>query len=232
MDASYELEVFPSRQAALAGSKGGGSGDSAMSGSARPVAVQGSGKVPGVRGEVLESSNVGFRLLQKAGWQEGTGLGLKLQGRVAPIPAHMQRGNRGIGFSSKDPHASEPARATPAGAGGLTSGGNLAVPAFGRDAAAAAAEQRQQLRSEHAAKRAKLQGIIQAELDSEDLGTKVRRLTQVARQEAEDAKTRSIRSYLSRAFNDPCGSVLSGDSNPLQRHNRLTASNPLLDDDP
>lgn len=101
---------------------------------------------------------------------------------MAPIPAHMQRGNRGIGFSSKDPPASEPARATPAGAGGLTSGGNLAVAASGRDAAAAAAaEQRQQLRSEHAAKRAKLQGIIQAELDSEDLGTKVRRLTQVAR---------------------------------------------------
>lgn len=91
----------------------------------------------------------------------------------------MQRGNRGIGFSSKDTSASEGRTVSTAAA---VPGGRLAVAASGKDGAAvAAAEQRQQLRSEHAAKRAKLQGIIQAEMDSEDLGSKVRRLTQVAR---------------------------------------------------
>lgn len=33
----------------------------------------------------LEESNIGFKLLQKAGWEEGQGLGEKADGITAPI---------------------------------------------------------------------------------------------------------------------------------------------------
>lgn len=62
--------------------------------------------------------------------------------------------------------------------------------------------------------------------------TKLNRHQAVMRQEEEDAKRRSISRYLSRAFNDPFDRAYTGaDSNPLKRKHRLTALNPLLDDD-
>ena len=75
--------------------------------------------------------------------------------------------------------------------------------------------------------------LVEDELAAEDLNTKVRRHRQVMRQEEDDAKRRGISRALADALNDPYdvpgGS--RGDSNPIGRKNRLTALNPLLDDD-
>lgn len=51
------------------------------------------------------------------------------------------------------------------------------------------------------------------------------------RQEEEDARGKAISRYIHQAFNDPYDSLTSADTNPLGRRNRLTAFNPLLDDD-
>ncbi|KAI5057563.1 hypothetical protein GOP47_0027578 [Adiantum capillus-veneris] len=45
----------------------------------------------------LTASNVGFRLLQKAGWREGSGLGVAEQGRLEPVDVLIKNDKRGIG---------------------------------------------------------------------------------------------------------------------------------------
>ncbi|CAI9097065.1 OLC1v1033365C2 [Oldenlandia corymbosa var. corymbosa] len=59
----------------------------------------------------IDSSNIGFKLLKKHGWKEGTGLGVAEQGRLEPVEAHMKTNKRGLGAEkvkkakgkSKDP---------------------------------------------------------------------------------------------------------------------------------
>ncbi|XP_075493414.1 uncharacterized protein LOC142531215 [Primulina tabacum] len=45
----------------------------------------------------IDSSNIGFRLLKKHGWREGTGLGISEQGRLEPIQAHVRKNKQGLG---------------------------------------------------------------------------------------------------------------------------------------
>ncbi|XP_074576009.1 uncharacterized protein LOC141832403 [Curcuma longa] len=45
----------------------------------------------------IDSSNVGFKLLKKFGWKEGTGLGASEQGILEPISAFVKKNKRGIG---------------------------------------------------------------------------------------------------------------------------------------
>lgn len=45
----------------------------------------------------IDSSNIGFQLLKKHGWKEGTGLGVSEQGRLEPVEAHMKKNKRGLG---------------------------------------------------------------------------------------------------------------------------------------
>ncbi|MCD7466510.1 hypothetical protein HAX54_003286 [Datura stramonium] len=45
----------------------------------------------------IDSSNVGFKLLKKHGWREGTGLGIAEQGRLEPVPAYIKKNKRGLG---------------------------------------------------------------------------------------------------------------------------------------
>ncbi|WOL09828.1 G patch domain and ankyrin repeat-containing protein [Canna indica] len=45
----------------------------------------------------IDSSNVGFKLLKKCGWKEGTGLGVSEQGMLEPIPTLVKTNKRGIG---------------------------------------------------------------------------------------------------------------------------------------
>ncbi|KZV26653.1 G patch domain and ankyrin repeat-containing protein 1 [Dorcoceras hygrometricum] len=45
----------------------------------------------------IDSSNIGFRLLKKHGWKEGTGLGIAEQGRLEPIQAYYKKNKRGLG---------------------------------------------------------------------------------------------------------------------------------------
>ncbi|KAJ4826190.1 hypothetical protein Tsubulata_023779 [Turnera subulata] len=52
----------------------------------------------------IDSSNIGFQLLKKHGWKEGTGLGVSEQGRlepVEPLPNHNKRGLGAISSSKQ-----------------------------------------------------------------------------------------------------------------------------------
>lgn len=49
----------------------------------------------------IGSSNVGFQLLKKSGWKEGTGLGAQEQGRLEPVESRVKNNKRGLG--SKEP---------------------------------------------------------------------------------------------------------------------------------
>ncbi|XP_021675785.1 protein pxr1 isoform X3 [Hevea brasiliensis] len=45
----------------------------------------------------IDSSNIGFQLLKKHGWKEGTGLGVSEQGRLEPLQACLKNNKRGLG---------------------------------------------------------------------------------------------------------------------------------------
>ncbi|KAK7390764.1 hypothetical protein VNO78_18827 [Psophocarpus tetragonolobus] len=45
----------------------------------------------------INSSNIGFQLLKKQGWKEGTGLGISEQGRLEPVETHVKTNKRGLG---------------------------------------------------------------------------------------------------------------------------------------
>ncbi|KAG8656662.1 G-patch domain-containing protein C1486.03 isoform X2 [Manihot esculenta] len=45
----------------------------------------------------INSSNIGFQLLKKHGWKEGTGLGVSEQGRLEPVQAYFKNNKRGLG---------------------------------------------------------------------------------------------------------------------------------------
>ena len=66
-------------------------------------------------GPQIASSNVGYQLLRKAGWQEGQGIGINQQGRPIPLSAYHQQARHGIGAetkhaSGKQPHQERPGR--------------------------------------------------------------------------------------------------------------------------
>lgn len=52
-------------------------------------------------GPQIASSNVGYQLLQRAGWTEGQGLGSNQQGRPIPLGAYHQQARQGIGVSNQ-----------------------------------------------------------------------------------------------------------------------------------
>lgn len=45
----------------------------------------------------IDSSNMGFRLLKKQGWKEGTGLGISQQGILEPPRTVLKNNKRGLG---------------------------------------------------------------------------------------------------------------------------------------
>ncbi|KAE8708588.1 G patch domain-containing protein 11-like isoform X2 [Hibiscus syriacus] len=49
----------------------------------------------------IDSSNIGFQLLKKHGWKEGTGLGVSEQGRLEPVEAHVKNNKKGLGAEKK-----------------------------------------------------------------------------------------------------------------------------------
>eukprot|EP00798_Chlamydomonas_sp_ICE-L_P024772 gene24771-10413_t len=55
---------------------------------------------PSVSSEFISHCNIGHKLLKKAGWKEGTGLGAMEQGIVEPIKAAKMLLNRGLGFKA------------------------------------------------------------------------------------------------------------------------------------
>ena len=140
-----------------------------------------------------------------------------MQGRIAPVQPWLQKGNKGIGFNHKVAQASQTKQQsakvnTQSAANRERAGAEQAV-----------GERRKKL----------VAGIVEEELAGEDLPTKVKRHRQLMRQEDVDAKGRAISRMLSAAWSDPFDvpGGTAGDSNPLGRKHRLTALNPLLDDD-
>ncbi|CAA0385900.1 putative G patch domain and ankyrin repeat-containing protein [Arabidopsis thaliana] len=55
----------------------------------------------------ISSSNIGFQLLKKHGWKEGTGLGITEQGILVPLQAEPKHNKQGLG-------AEKPAKRKPA----------------------------------------------------------------------------------------------------------------------
>ncbi|KAJ4890955.1 D111/G-patch domain-containing protein [Raphanus sativus] len=45
----------------------------------------------------IDSSNIGFKLLKKQGWKEGTGLGISQQGILVPLHIQLKNNKRGLG---------------------------------------------------------------------------------------------------------------------------------------
>ncbi|KAL7149672.1 hypothetical protein ABFS83_05G056200 [Erythranthe nasuta] len=56
----------------------------------------------------IDSSNIGFRLLKKQGWKEGTGLGVSQQGRLEPIEAFIKKNKRGLGADKPKKSTDQP----------------------------------------------------------------------------------------------------------------------------
>jgi hypothetical protein len=52
----------------------------------------------------IPSSSIGYKLLQKAGWKEGTAIGAQQQGLLEPLQATANRGTTGIGYVDVDEH--------------------------------------------------------------------------------------------------------------------------------
>ncbi|KAK7343287.1 hypothetical protein VNO77_11918 [Canavalia gladiata] len=57
---------------------------------------------------VFDSSNIGFQLLKKQGWKEGTGLGISEQGRLEPVETHVKNNKRGLGADKVKKKAVKP----------------------------------------------------------------------------------------------------------------------------
>ena len=58
----------------------------------------------------LDDRNVGFRLLKKAGWEEGSGLGASSQGPKEPLQLPSQKGNEGLGFKTPNANVNKPSK--------------------------------------------------------------------------------------------------------------------------
>ncbi|MED6110980.1 hypothetical protein PIB30_048040 [Stylosanthes scabra] len=57
----------------------------------------------------INSSNIGFQLLKKHGWKEGTGLGVSEQGRLEPVETYVKNNKRGLGADKSKNKAVKPA---------------------------------------------------------------------------------------------------------------------------
>ena len=104
----------------------------------------------------IARSNVGFQLLQKAGWVEGTGLGAAEQGRPEPVLPSQKQGRLGLGRAPKKPPL---------------------VPK--QPAGEAQQQQQQQAAAAQASQRRPKRPLPADPLASEDLDTKVKRVRQV-----------------------------------------------------
>eukprot|EP00887_Chlorella_sp_A99_P004350 scaffold15.g4350.t1 len=158
----------------------------------------------------IPRSNIGFQLLQQAGWKEGTGLGARGQGPREPIQPAAQQGQLGLGFA---PAARRPSPAAAAGRPpGAAAGGGAAGASSGQ-AQAAPRSQRP---------------LPEDPLEKEPLEKKVKRVKAVMQAEADDRACKAISRYIYSAFRDATGEPTS-DANPLLRRNhKLSATNPLL----
>jgi hypothetical protein len=166
----------------------------------------------------IDRGNVGYQLLQKAGWREGSGLGREEQGMSAPLQVQPQKGNKGLGFAPQDPLQLQRQQIADAAAAAAAAAGDTAAAPAGPALGPVLGGKR-------------VAALVAAELASEDLETKVKRHRQVMDQEAKEKRDKAIQLYMQRAFNEPSLADVGDHANVLGRNSRLTRTNPLLDDD-
>ncbi|KAJ0266109.1 D111/G-patch domain-containing protein [Hirschfeldia incana] len=63
----------------------------------------------------ISSSNIGFQLLKKQGWKEGTGLGVAEQGILVPVQTEPKNNKRGLGAAAEKPAKRKAAKPTDSG---------------------------------------------------------------------------------------------------------------------
>lgn len=175
------------------------------------------------------------QLLQRAGWQQGQGLGVQGQGRTQPVPAWLQAGRSGIGMAPVTP-----VHITPAA---LSSQQPAATELPHKARQPAAAEQQQQLHvnkddtegrgaASVSGRQAKVKGPKRSwgsVAVDEDLETKVKRVKQAWQADRDHAEGREIQRLLYRALREGPGDISISDSSPLLRSgHRLRSRNPLL----
>ncbi|KAL3136541.1 hypothetical protein ABBQ38_005789 [Trebouxia sp. C0009 RCD-2024] len=153
-------------------------------------------------GPQIATSNVGYQLLQKAGWAEGQGLGRNQQGRPIPLGAYHQQARQGIGVGTTQPGHPQHSLDSTSKRGRASAG----------DDKAKKPQQKQQLPVPHV---------------PEDPQVKRQRHQQILQTEADEAAGKALQRYMYRAFNDLSGAPTT-DSNPLVRQNKLSRTNPLL----
>eukprot|EP00890_Picochlorum_soloecismus_P000336 jgi/Picsp_1/1302/NSC_04783-R1_d111 g-patch domain-containing protein len=59
-------------------------------------------RVMNISSHPISKDNVGYRMLRKAGWDEGSGLGAHKQGMTTPYMAVAIKSTQGIGFEPKE----------------------------------------------------------------------------------------------------------------------------------
>lgn len=160
----------------------------------------------------ISRGNVGFRLLQKAGWKEGKGLGRDEQGLQIPLEKSSQVGRQGLGKS----------KAAAAAKQNVSKCQQLMQEGAGvKDKS-----RRWQHLDKIAKHKAKVARLVLPE-DSETFDAKIKRHRQRQLSEVEAARGKAISRYINTAFGDDPGTT-PVDDNPLLRRSRLTAVNPLL----
>lgn len=146
----------------------------------------------------IPTDNVGYRLLEKAGWTAGRGIGAREQGEQEPLQPERQEGGLGLGYA---PKPAKKATQSPA----------------------AAASTHQQ--GKHPQQTGPARPLPPDELEQQSVEQKVRRVRQVMQAEADEQAGKVIAQYVYRAFGpDDEGTVL----NPVLRKTKLSATNPLL----
>jgi len=160
----------------------------------------------------VPKSNIGYKLLEKAGWSGQGGIGAYEQGRMQPIQAEVRQGNIGLGFEPKkkkkiskesnlklDSKETEKNEARYGGGGG-SKANTRKLSTFPRD-----------------------------ELADEDVETKVKRVKQVMQTESDEKAGKELARLVYSAFRDDGNGRSTTDENPLLRRDRkISARNPLL----
>jgi len=169
------------------------------------------------RGRRVDASNIGFGLLAKAGWKEGTGVGRR-PGAVEPLGVEANRGTRGLGADG---------RPVLQAAAAAAAGGTAAQAAAA--SAASAGEARQQPLQEDL-RRVLEHARAQERRDARQRDEAAQARAGAAQQEAGRGRAAAA---LRRAFDAP--EPLPGGGNPLLRgaggavaRGGLTGANPLL----
>ncbi len=194
----------------------------------------------------IARSNVGFQLLEKAGWREGTGLGAKAQGPLEPVGAFVKADRRGIGAETlasvevvgaregRPTAARQTQTQTQSNRPGVAAAGADAAAAGDGDAAAPTARElsREQVRSRTVAPvMAHPSRLPVLTLTTSPLS--LRTAAQLAAHVRKRARDAAIGRRMYREFADTDEGASAPDANPLTRRrtaaggDRLRDSNPL-----